>query len=247
MWRLEGNQAELATQPILSRLDVTRPWNGLVAQGGGIDLALERETFAWLQVRLEHISPDLIEKYLRGTDLIATYVHAQRHDVRAQVYWRGIEPSAESPGSGVELIVSAQTGLLESHPAIVVQSCIPALEILQPLRGEPRRLESVQGSAHDTENEFSTLRPGMFLCRLPGSSWSYLEMVHPSDDGGAQLSTEAGANSMTTRFRLFTEPMEKGVIRRARIRGVFLPRAGDRDAAAQCYEQFSAEVPPLTT
>jgi hypothetical protein len=41
--------------------------------------------------------------------------------------------------------------------------------------------------------------------------------------------------------------LEKGVILRARRRGVFVPRANDNEAAARCYEAFAKSPPPLTT
>jgi hypothetical protein len=58
---------------------------------------------------------------------------------------------------------------------------------------------------------------------------------------------ESGARSLRLVHHLFPESLEKGVIRRGRVRGWFLPREGDADAAAERYRQWLAEPPPLTT
>jgi hypothetical protein len=39
--------------------------------------------------------------------------------------------------------------------------------------------------------------------------------------------------------------LEKGVMLRARVRGVFLPRRQDESLAAECHAAFAAAEPPL--
>ena len=47
--------------------------------------------------------------------------------------------------------------------------------------------------------------------------------------------------------RLFAERLEKGVILRSRIRGLFVPRDHDTELAQSEYRRFAASEPPLTT
>jgi hypothetical protein len=88
------------------------------------------------------------------------------------------------------------------------------------------------------------------LLRLPELGVSYAEMVHPADPGRSELhrvskpSPEAAA--LELRHHLFTAALEKGVILRARVLGVFLERADDEAAAAGYYQAFAATAPPLT-
>jgi hypothetical protein len=76
---------------------------------------------------------------------------------------------------------------------------------------------------------------------------SYAEIVHPSDLDSLQLvlrqDGRAGAKSV-----LFQKPqLEKGVIRRARICGWFLPAENDLAVAVELARQFIEEPFPLTT
>ena len=51
-----------------------------------------------------------------------------------------------------------------------------------------------------------------------------------------------------TRFeaQFFPEPIEKGVLRRARIRTLFTPREGDEAVVLKHVEQLARISPPLT-
>jgi hypothetical protein len=48
-------------------------------------------------------------------------------------------------------------------------------------------------------------------------------------------------------WQLFSEFLEKGVIRRARVHGAFLRREGDVETAAACCDALERESLPLTT
>ena len=47
--------------------------------------------------------------------------------------------------------------------------------------------------------------------------------------------------------RLFAERLEKGVILRSRIRGLFIPRSHTDELARHEYRRFAASKLPLTT
>ena len=72
-------------------------------------------------------------------------------------------------------------------------------------------------------------------------------MVHPSDlqQANPPPVSEAG-KGVLLRSNLFLERLEKGVIRRARLRGLFLNRHNDLQTAVACYHEFANSVPPLT-
>jgi hypothetical protein len=73
------------------------------------------------------------------------------------------------------------------------------------------------------------------------TDWSFVEMAHPSNldatsDDAARIA-----------YALFPGQLEKGVIRRARIRGLFLPTPNVQETAVRLHQQFVESAPPLTT
>ncbi|MBV8229781.1 MAG: hypothetical protein JO329_07345 [Planctomycetaceae bacterium] len=79
-----------------------------------------------------------------------------------------------------------------------------------------------------------------------GNGWSYIEMVHPHD--AARRITEAGTASSlghTTRYGLFGHDLERGVILRARLRGLWTRSRTPQDEALDRFEHFLDEPPPL--
>jgi hypothetical protein len=73
-------------------------------------------------------------------------------------------------------------------------------------------------------------------------------MVHPADFQRDELEWDGRYGGVwRVAHRLFCTNLEKGVILRARVRGVFFARQGDVAAAAECYAAFAAADPPLGT
>jgi hypothetical protein len=74
-------------------------------------------------------------------------------------------------------------------------------------------------------------------------------MVHPADFQGTTLDIEARPAAALARLQhaLFVSRLEKGVILRARVLGLFLARDDDMSATAEHFSLFSATEPPLTT
>ena len=64
---------------------------------------------------------------------------------------------------------------------------------------------------------------------------------------GQLLGRPEDVGTLRVSHQLFSERLEKGVILRARLRGVFLPRQRDTRVAAACYTAFAAAEPPLAT
>ena len=129
------------------------------------------------------------------------------------------------PGNGdvlgaLSLIVSVETSLLDSRPLVEVCTELPAEEVL-PLdqRG--------------------------VLYRLPGAEISYAELSAPGEFQNLRLERQE-QTFRTSRWKFFAHFLEKGVIRRARLRGVFLPREDDVARADACYEELLIAELPLT-
>ena len=71
-------------------------------------------------------------------------------------------------------------------------------------------------------------------------NWSYVEASPPGDFVPAVSQPNAARWSYGKHF------MERGVIRRLRLRGAFVPAGDARDAIERLLAQFTSEPPPLT-
>ncbi|HEX5445075.1 MAG TPA: hypothetical protein VFW87_14650 [Pirellulales bacterium] len=233
-WNLDASRAALRLGSFSASVNLSAPQRGVHQ----VKLAAQPLECEALGVKLESAGqgapPALIDAYPRGGDLVAAYAQGPSSLVSTQIYWRAalLEFDGESCPT-IDLQVSVQTSLLESRPALSTRSCLPACEVVSAALGPPVQARSREPGAHCL-----VFRP---------SAWneSYVEMVHPSDAVASEVATKA--STMEIAHRLFEHELEKGVILRARVRGMFVPRRGDTELALAAWRQFVAQAPPLTT
>jgi hypothetical protein len=84
----------------------------------------------------------------------------------------------------------------------------------------------------------------------PRGARYYLEMVRPSDCarrivGVCQADDDRPGRGQSMRYGLFGHDLEKGVVLRGRLRGVWLSSPVDQGEAQRRYEAFLAEPPAL--
>jgi hypothetical protein len=199
--------------------------------------------------------PDaLVDSYVRGGDLVATYRQTASWPFRVQFYWRAGSHSAQDAYAAIELVASLQTDLLDSRPELVVSSRLQATEIFQWFPSE-QTFHTVSLASGSASSAAPCNLPGCVLLRLADCELSYVEMVHPLDFGSSQLvlggrtglQNSARGADVRIEHTLCTHWLEKGVILRARVLGVFLPRHNDQMAAIDHYRSFANEDLPLTT
>ena len=128
LWRVDGYQAQLHSSNLACAIDVQQLQHGLQ------QLRLHGQMlshFCLLKLSL----PDLVdpipdqaidEVYVRGNDLIASYLPVSPSQYAPQVYWR-----AQTSGSchGVEIMISMQTDTLESRPLIQSSSVVAGNQV----------------------------------------------------------------------------------------------------------------------
>lgn len=230
-WNLQDTIARLETPQLTGEVDVLFPWHGFLW-----------ETSLSGKIALMKVftrpgggaTPEtLVESYQRGPDLVATYAQTPERNVRPQVYWRWTEPAA------LELILSMQTSLLDSQPATTLESALPDGEMM-PLASGGRTLDTLHDAWH-TDGD----APRAVLFRPHGVEFSYLEMIHPTDFAGVRLSIHD--RLPTVQWHVFPERLEKGVIRRGRVRGVVLARGNDVNDACVAIEAFAKSELALST
>jgi hypothetical protein len=234
-WNLRETVATLHSDKLPGEVDVLFPWHGFLWNSSA---AQARIAILKVFTRASAgATPEtIVECYQRGVDLVATYAQTPERNIRPQVYWRYLE-SAEA--CGLELILSAQTSLLDSQPATSLESSLPTGEALVLVDGQWTASTNADWQSGTTAPRAALFRPTAL------ADQSYLELVHPSDFAGVQLSNSDGLCCL--RWRLFPEPLEKGVIRRGRVRGYVLPRANDVDLATQLVSAFAAAPLVLST
>lgn len=243
-WHLDDDNAELQHGSLACRINVVRPADGLRLDSQSL--------FAGANLLGVEIPPPEagtkappIDKHVRGSDLILAYRPTADWPVHLDVLWRALSLSQEGLTlSAVELQVSVRTDLLDSRPELGVRSALSADRVLRladagASRFKPLSLDGspVLGPANG---------PCCLIFRQQDADMSYVEMVHPADFCRGELIGGAGRDrQVQVRHHLFPQSLEKGVILRARVRGLFCPRDADEAIATEAYRSFAAAAPPL--
>jgi hypothetical protein len=197
----------------------------------------------------------LLESHARGGDFVATFAELGEDRVAPQLYWRAsaVKPLAASK---LELMISVKTDLLDSKPVCYSSSSLSGDAIVlhtaslddarfDVLETRPTRHGDATVWRPPIEFPDSQSRQHLFVFRFKEQNLSFAQMVHPSDFVSAQLHADMQLNHCLS-STLFPEHLEKGVIRRGRICGWFMPAENDLDMAVALARQFVEEPLPLT-
>jgi hypothetical protein len=240
-WRIEGEAGLLSCGPLQGRVE---------ADGMGVRLlvatwrGMPSDAFGAMITAGPGPRPAVIElkeRYVRGCDFVATYAKSADFPVAPQFYWRAGFHEAFSAVQ-IQMILSVQTDLLDSHPEASVNS----FAIESRLFHSQRLASDAFREVHDSSScEETVSREHLFVFRNEFLDLSYAQIVHPSDFVAAQVQLN-GSRPPLVSATLFPDSLEKGVIRRARISGWFLPADNDLQAAVELAKQFVDEPLPLT-
>jgi hypothetical protein len=239
-WSLAGTLASQRHTGLSIDLDLARPDRGLVTMAAdgrrdhllGVGVAARSAATADTALRPT-------EQWLRGVDLAAIYEPRDARELRTTAMWRfRDEPSGIH---GWELVVSAQTSLLEADAALVVISDIEATDLLWSAPQTKVWRPFDDHSPLPADAAWILGRRG----REGGGATSVLVAVHPADRRRITVSRTAGRGRIEC--WLFPEPLEKGVLLRSRVLAAIGPRANDEDWASRIATAFTASSAPLTT
>jgi hypothetical protein len=250
MWNLDKTIARSESDALATMVQLLRPDLGLTQIRVGLAGETWRagETTSVMRVCRGVGTPDaavISECYVRGADLIATYEASASRAVRSQIYWRMLDADGEM-AVGVEVLVSVETDLLDSDPSTIVSSALPAAQVLVLRDAAPPAFEVVDPTERGSD---ALVGDGIqvVLARLQGCPFSYVEMISPTDCDRSAISLDSTSSGMVRVDHVcFAERLEKGVIRRSRLRGYFVLREQDTDIANQLRVQFAESEPPLT-
>jgi hypothetical protein len=213
-WTLTDHVARAARHVRDASIDLDRPTNGIAvaAPTAGADLLLGIDLRSGAR---------LAECWARGADVTAVYETTDARRLRATAMWR-LDSAAPALPDGIgiwELVISAQTSLLESDSSLAVVSLVAATELV-------------------------SVGDGGVLARR-GDGTSVLILVHPDDLKKVSSEHRAGRGSISC--WLFSSAVEKGVLLRSRVLAAIGPAAGDTTWAAALAKTFAASPPMLTT
>lgn len=177
--------------------------------------AADQKRYAW----------KLQEAFVRGVDLVASYAPWPGDAVEPHFYWRH-RSAQQHKFSGVEVIVSVHTSLLDSRPAISISGDLPSNGISK-----------------------ADLPDGMFLLTPTDSKRKVLLWIHPADFTQLEIQPASAMNGLAQwSTTLFSEAsLEKGVIRRARLGFWSVPQETTEADFERLFEELTQEAPPLTT
>jgi hypothetical protein len=247
IWNLEDGTARIKLGPLSGQIDLQSPELGLTMLTiAGDERPGDRLLGVDFHSGAPATRPVLIEHFVRGGDLVATYAQTPAKPVRVQIYWRASLPETGLQLPTIDLQVSVQTSLLNSNPELTAVSTIAGGDI-QRLANQPggqfERLLTAPGRTLEFTPDHG---PGCLVFRQRATTTSYAEMIHTADFYRDTLAAVNESNMQLT-HQLFVSSLEKGVILRARIRGVFLPASDDKRLAAEVYAALQSAPPPLTT
>lgn len=199
---------------------------------------------------------DLIGVELLHSRLLATFAPRGWHGLTVRAAWG---PSPQGEGLDLEIQASTSTVGELRRLEILVESTLTDTSDVRSMTVEPRdrlaALLSYDGREPAEILQRLTTRPiptadahpfGPLAVPLGGSS-TYLEMVHPYDVSRRVVESPTdGSTIAATRHALFGYDLEKGVVLRGRLRGVWMqePHA-DRSAIIDQHKRFLDEPPPL--
>jgi hypothetical protein len=179
------------------------------------------------------------DQWIRGSDLIAVYEPDDSRRLRATALWR--PRSAPAGIAAWELVLSAQTALVQSDSAVAVVSQSPAAGAAWG--------GTTNSGRRWIPAEPGDLRPTAATCVLlhggNGPRPSLLVAVHPQDV--RQIEIDREADLFRVRCWLFSTAIEKGQLFRSRVLAAVGPAQDDEAWSARLVAEFAATPAPLTT
>jgi hypothetical protein len=256
-WQLQGNQASFLVSGYQGTVDLTVPQNGVVL--------VCQETRCMLSPILGVSLADaqrvrIQDSYTRLDDLVATYPQTSHRPFNIQLQYRifnGGQLDSTQPVFGLggksddlllmEQWISNSTYLLDSHPQIdlelfpIYHDSIDSIQVWQDIDGEFTPLATAQSDGANIAAVVSQPIESMPALAV---------LVHPLDQSDADFSIRGSEDSDVVgvaMLRMFDRFMEKGVIRRARIRLIVSKEAISDELLQMHYADFAKSPLPLTT
>ncbi len=225
VWELEDASAISRSGPFALKLQPTQPGNYL-------QLQLEDSCWKAVAVRPQpRHSLQAEEVYVRQSDCIVRFKESADDTYAIQLQWQTLPGPPPGP-CGVELWASVHTSLLDASPELVLAS------------------EGTAGSWHIHDASEFGAAPASDHAERPAALTAFVDgvtrvwMIAPQDQ--VQVRLQTGAAEAVQQLALFGEFMEKGVIRRARMRFIAVVGQLSPTRLQALYDEFANSPLPLT-
>jgi hypothetical protein len=233
MWNVQDKVALWESKLLHAQFDLCRPDLGLhrlLLNATGL------EDLSVLQTRLEACdtsTAQLSDVVCRLNELTVSYAETEGQPIQRQLQWKIFE-TVEPLSVIVDLLVFVQTSQLDSDPRLVISSSASSTSWLQLVQvdrqSQFQKMEAVGAT--------TGCPIGAYVTALPENGLHYTQLLLPSDEMNAQSGVLAADGGQVLRTVLFSERLEKGVIRCARIRGVFREGEPNASIAMEVAEEF---------
>ena len=220
-WQLETGQASVEKDHWHVELDPRDPKAGLKIRHASKQLG----HFLRVAPKPSH-SFNIQEAYVRQNDLIVRYEQSGDDLYTVQLNWRKLDCAIPN-ALALELWISVQTTLLDTHPTIEVCSSTPDAQ------WHGLTLNDLSIETSDT----------VVIGLVKTSGVTAMVMIESSD--ALQANRILGRSNDFT-WKILGEFMEKGVIRRARLRIFAVAGEFARSKIAKQYRLFTDSPLPLT-
>lgn len=232
-WSLSKASASSDLGPATIEVHPQEPQQYSRCQLGGISGLSWR--FAAIQPLPRHACVPT-EIYTRQLDLIAKYQQSADDSFAFQLDWQ-LQAASGPFAGGVELWVSVQTNLLDVEPELQI-SCL-ALD-----KCDWQMLSHADLTGQRTLEDASHGPAAIVTTASSHAGATGVWLIEESDQRHARIVSQPSDVEM--RVRLLGHFMEKGVIRRARMRFLLADGQVTRDQIAAAYSQFANSPLPLT-
>jgi hypothetical protein len=251
-WQLIDTEARLETPKLSVAINLTRPDRGLRICGRSEEAQFNLNVLGIAHVASPRFELGKLDAYARGSDLVAVYDDSLPDSLRAQAYWRLVEPHDFFPEqldnilAAFELILSVNTSLLDSDPQFVVHSSTDAASELVDLPVPSDRASAQTAEPRSVVESVGAKKLSNAAVVRLGDKLSYIELVHPLGACHSWATEATNERGMQLNHLLFRQRLEKGVILRARVRAAIVEGRQDQELALGAYRRFTASEPPLT-
>ncbi|MFM7292242.1 MAG: hypothetical protein ACKO6B_13580 [Planctomycetia bacterium] len=230
-WRTAGSRVTDSGSAIPAGIDLDRPRHGITLAGSAGTAAA-----ALLGLDLRSDSR-LADHWVREDDVTAIYETVDARRLRTTAMWR-LAPS-DGATRAWELVVSAQTSLLQSDSFVAVVSEIDGAVTLW-------------GTFRDGDVHWHTTPSPEATCVLvqrdgqtDAAAESVLVVAHPGDARRVTVRKDGGRTVLEC--WLFSTALEKGVLLRSRVLAAVGPTDNAGHWATRLATSFAASPPMLTT
>lgn len=191
----------------------------------------------------------LVDHWIRGGDLAATYEPGDGRSLRATAMWRalGAEVDTTAEIRAWEVIVSAQTALLHADAGLAVACDLRAAEVAWGTLAVAGPAGRVAWSAIAHERWAPHARAVLVRRAAAPAATATSVVVAVHADEGLGIAAWLADGRARIECRLFGAALEKGVLLRSRVLAAVGPAADDTVWADRLVRAYAALPPMLDT